>query len=78
VPTSGLENGDVSIAFSTNEALTEMATIAVTGFPDVAAQTTPAHRPARLRKRTGSAGAAHARNVKDHRRALPERPKEKL
>jgi uncharacterized protein (TIGR03437 family) len=78
VPTSGLVNGDVSIAFSTAEALTEMATIAVTGFSDVAAQTTPVHRPAKLRKRAGSTGAAHVRSLKDHRRALPERPKEKL
>ncbi|MGA2593019.1 MAG: hypothetical protein ABSH32_24145 [Bryobacteraceae bacterium] len=77
LPTSGLANGDVYIAFNTDEALTEMATIALTGFPDVAAQTRPVRGAARLRRRVVASGATHARNVKDHRRALPERSKVK-
>ncbi len=44
LPTSGLENGDVSILFYTAEALEEMATIRVSGFATAAA---------RVRRRAG-------------------------
>jgi uncharacterized protein (TIGR03437 family) len=71
MPTSGLANGDVTIAFETNEALNEMATISVSGFSDADARVVPSRRPSRLRP--VAAGAAYARPAKKLRRALPER-----
>jgi len=73
LPTSGLANGDVSIAFNTLEAATEMATINVAGFSQTTALTVPARRASRLRRRAVAAGAAHGRQGKDRRRALPDK-----
>lgn len=74
LPTSGLANGDVNIYFQTNEASNEMATIALSGFSASAAPVNPRRRTPRVRSRAAAAGAAHGRVVKNHRRALPERP----
>jgi uncharacterized protein (TIGR03437 family) len=78
LPATGLANGDVSIYFETLEGSNEMATIAVSGFPKLAAQVDTRLRTPRGRSRAAAAGAAHGRGVKNHRRALPERPPEKL
>jgi uncharacterized protein (TIGR03437 family) len=73
LPTSGLANGDVNIDFNTLEALTEMATINVAGFSQETALTVPGRRASRLRRRAVAAGAAHGKDGKSRRRALPER-----
>ena len=74
VPQNGLENGDASIAFNTDEAETLMATISLSGFSQASAQGAPGTRPvSRLRRRAVAAGTPHARAVKSHRRALPDR-----
>jgi uncharacterized protein (TIGR03437 family) len=78
LPTTGLANGDVYIYFQTLEGSNEMATIAVSGFPQAAAQINLRRRTPRRPSRVAGAGAAHGRGVKSHRRALPERPPEKL
>jgi len=78
VPTSGLANGDVLVAFNTLEALNEMATISLSGFPQAAARTVTGRRASRLRSRAVAAGATHGRNLKSRRRALPDRSREKL
>jgi uncharacterized protein (TIGR03437 family) len=70
VPSSGLTNGDVMIAFETNEALNEMATISLSGFSLSEARTV-ARRRSRLRP--VAAGATSVRPAKKVRRALPER-----
>jgi hypothetical protein len=70
VPSSGLTNGDVMIAFETNEALNEMATISLSGFSLDEARTV-ARRRSRLRP--VAAGATYVRPAKKVRRALPER-----
>jgi len=70
LPTSGLENGDVYVAFNTNEALNIMATISVSGFPQSSARVGQALHAARPQRR---AGPAHRKHGKDFRRALPER-----
>lgn len=75
---SALANGDVYVSFDTLEALTEMSTIRLSGFALAAAQTTPSRRPARLRRPAAAPAATHGRNVKNYRRALPERSREKL
>lgn len=59
LPTSGLENGDVYVYFETNEASNEMATIAVSGFPQSAARVNARRRALRAR----SHGARHRRGV---------------
>jgi uncharacterized protein (TIGR03437 family) len=69
VPTSGLQNGDVGIAFDTIEALNEMSTISLTGFSESGARIGPSRRASRLRGRFAAAGP----NAKKGRRALPER-----
>jgi uncharacterized protein (TIGR03437 family) len=76
VPASGLANGDVLIAFSTTEALNEMSTISLSGFPQAAARVVPGRRASRLRSRPVGAGATYGRHAKNVRRALPERSKE--
>jgi len=63
VPSSGLANGDVSIAFDTAEALNEMATISLAGFPSSGlaqpgARIAPGRRP------------LHGRNARKRLRAL--------
>jgi uncharacterized protein (TIGR03437 family) len=73
VPTRGVGNGDVPISFNTTEALNTMATISLTGFSEAATRTGTGHRASRLRGRAVAAGGAHGREVKNHRRALPER-----
>jgi len=73
LPTAGLENTDVYIAFNTFEAVTELATIAVSGFPQSLAKPLPGHRPSRPARRTVAARTRHSGSVKDHRRALPAR-----
>jgi uncharacterized protein (TIGR03437 family) len=73
IPGNGLTNGDNAIAFSTTEALNQMATIAVSGFSGRTAQTAPGRRNTILRGRAIAAGA-HGKHTKDFRRALPERP----
>ena len=85
LPAAGaLANGDVFIAFGTNEANpmfgggNEMSTIRLSGFALAAAQTTPSRRPARLRRPAAAPAATHGRDVKNHRRALPETSREKL
>ncbi len=75
LPTDGLENGEVVVAFVTTEALNEMATINVSGFPKGEARTVPSHRSFRLRRPT-VAGATHVKHAQKFRRALPERSKE--
>jgi uncharacterized protein (TIGR03437 family) len=74
VPTSGLTNGAVNIAFDTDEALNEMATINLSGFSQRAVQMVPGGRTFKLRSRAVAAGATRARPAKNFRRALPERP----
>jgi uncharacterized protein (TIGR03437 family) len=69
VPTDGLQNGEVNIAFDTIEALNELSTISLTGFSETAARSGPNRRASRLRGRVAR-GGAHARKG---RRALPER-----
>jgi uncharacterized protein (TIGR03437 family) len=69
VPSSGLANGDVLIAFITNEALNEMSTISLSGFPAASGLAVPIRRNSRLPSRPAGAG----RNAKKYRRALPER-----
>lgn len=76
VPTSGLANGDVYIAFNTNEALNQMATISLSGFSQRAVRIVPGPRAFRLRSRAVAAGAIHNRHAKDFRRALPDRSRE--
>ena len=66
VPTDGLQNGDVSIAFDTREALNELSTISLTGFSETAARSGPNRRASRLRGRVGP-------HAKKGRRALPDR-----
>jgi uncharacterized protein (TIGR03437 family) len=73
LPASGLENGDVSIAFDTKEALNEMSTISLSGFSQASAQMAARRRPSRLRSRPDAAGAAYGGHAKTFRRALPER-----
>jgi uncharacterized protein (TIGR03437 family) len=78
LPTTGLANGDVYIYFETLEGSNEMATIAVSGFPQAAAKVNLRRRTPRGRNRAAVAGALHGRGVKSHRRALPERAQKKL
>ena len=78
VPSSGLANGDVYIAFNTYEALTEMATIRLSGFSQAAAQTIPVRRTSKVRRRAVAASATQRRDMKHFRRALPERSRETL
>jgi hypothetical protein len=78
LPTTGLANGDVYIYFETLEGSNEMATIAVSGFPQAAAKVNLRRRTPRGRNQAAIAAALHGRGVKSHRRALPERPREKL
>ncbi len=75
VPASGLANGDVSISFETDEAVNEMATISLSGFPKASARMNPESRASRLRSRAFARGATRYRSKK-HRRPLPHRPKE--
>ncbi len=75
LPTDGLQNGEVVIGFITTEALNEMATINVSGFPKGDARAVPSRRSFRLR-RPATAGAAHVKHAQKFRRALPERSKE--
>ena len=65
LPTAGLANGDVSIVFGSNEATSEMSTIAVSGFQQSSARK-PSARRAVLPIRH-----AHTRGAR--RRALPDR-----
>lgn len=68
LPTSGVANGDVFIAFNTAEAFNEMATISVSGYSPDAAPITASRHTSRLRSR--------AVPVRHRRRALPESPRE--
>jgi hypothetical protein len=70
LPASGLQNGDVYVAFNTNEALNIMATISVSGFPQSSARVGQAVHAARPQRR---AGPAHSKHAKNFRRALPNR-----
>jgi uncharacterized protein (TIGR03437 family) len=74
VPSGGLSNGDVNIAFNTEEALNEMATISVSGFSQSFARMVPGRRISLLRNRARLHGAS--RHPKNFRRALPERSTE--
>ncbi len=65
VPEDGLTNGDVYILLYTNEAISEMSTIAVTGFTQSAA------RPVSARRVFGP--RVHPKRARSRRRALPER-----
>ncbi len=73
LPDSGLENGDVYVALGTDEALNEMATIALSGFSSRATQTGPGRRTSRLLSRAMAARAVSGRPAPKRRRALPER-----
>ena len=74
LPRNGLLNGDDSIVFETNEAQNEMATIAVSGFPNGVRRNTSRHPAARPRGRALAAHAYHGNTrAVSHRRALPER-----
>jgi uncharacterized protein (TIGR03437 family) len=70
LPTTGLENGEAAIGFNTIEALNEMSTISLSGFPHSSARTVVDRRPPRLRHSVPS-GVAYRRPVKGFRRALP-------
>jgi uncharacterized protein (TIGR03437 family) len=73
VPSSGLQNGDVYIDFETQEASDEMATIAVSGFPQSSARAgrvPPAARRIHRRAASRSGGAA---DVSRRPRAIPKR-----
>jgi uncharacterized protein (TIGR03437 family) len=73
LPDGGLNDGDVFIAFGTNEALNEMATISVSGFSAADAQTVFG-RASRRRGRAPS--PTHGRHAGKLRRALPPRTSE--
>jgi len=81
VPESGLANGDVSIAFDTNEALNFMSTISLSGFTQ-SGQAVLGHRAsprvALLRSRAAVAGSRYCGHAKKLRRALPERSQERF
>jgi hypothetical protein len=66
IPSSGLANGDVDIAFNTDEGVSDMATIALSGFSQSAVKTDNHRRIPKLRV------ATHTKTRKD-RRALPPR-----
>ena len=72
LPTSGLSDGDVTIAFNTIEALNTMSTISVSGYSQDAARIAKSQRTSRARS------AASRGHSKKSRRALPERSKENL
>jgi uncharacterized protein (TIGR03437 family) len=65
LPSSGVANGDVYIAFDTLEAYNEMATVAVSGFT-ASGLAKPSARVAPGRRR-----AAHSKSAKKRHRALP-------
>jgi len=67
-------NGDVFVVFETLEAQNVMSTIAVSGFTGAAIPAS-ADAPKMVRPRIGM--ATHSRGVQSHRRALPERTKER-
>lgn len=73
IPTSGLTNGDVFIAFQTNEALNEMATISLSGFAQGAAVGARGTHARSLRRRSASSPKGVAGHAKKIRRALPVR-----
>jgi uncharacterized protein (TIGR03437 family) len=76
LPSSGsIGNGDASVVFETLEAQNIMSTIAVSGFTGAAISAT-ANARGMLRPRIGAA-APRSRSVQSHRRALPERTKER-
>jgi uncharacterized protein (TIGR03437 family) len=74
LPSSGLTNGDVLIAFETEEALNEMSTISLSGFSQ-SSDLVPS-RASRPRSRSTATGATFGGQAKKFRRALPERSKE--
>jgi uncharacterized protein (TIGR03437 family) len=69
VPMSGLSNGDAHIALGTTEALNQMATISLSGFP--AGQAVPSRQTSMLQRRAVAAGGGYGRQGKMLRRALP-------
>jgi uncharacterized protein (TIGR03437 family) len=71
LPAGGLQDGDVNIAFGTEEALNDMATISVSGFSQSSARPVSSRRVSLLRSRARTHGAA--RHAKNFRRALPEK-----
>jgi uncharacterized protein (TIGR03437 family) len=71
LPESGLENGDVDVILSTNEALNNMATISLSGFSSRAAQAVPSRGISRLESHRVAAGSNYGRHAKKLRRALP-------
>jgi uncharacterized protein (TIGR03437 family) len=71
VPSDGLTNGYVLIAFETEEALNEMSTISLSGFSQ--SDIVPSRRASRPRSRPLKTGAAYSRHTNKFRRALPER-----
>jgi uncharacterized protein (TIGR03437 family) len=78
LPTSGLSDGDVSIAFNTVEALNNMATISVSGYSQSSARVAPSQRSSRLLGRAVPGRAAYGKHSKKSRRALPERSAERF
>ena len=77
LPSSGLLNGDDYIAFGTNEAENEMATIAVSGFPAASAVKSSSHRPALRSSRALAVCVSRGQLcAKSRRRALPERTRQ--
>jgi uncharacterized protein (TIGR03437 family) len=76
LPGSGLTNGDVDIILYTDEAITEMATISVSGFSQAALQFLPSRPASRLPRRVAVPG--RAKGSRNPRRALPERLEQKL
>lgn len=73
VPSTGLANGDVYIDFETLEASNEMATIAVSGFPQSNARAGRVRPAARRIHRRLASRARHAADVTKRERAIPER-----
>jgi uncharacterized protein (TIGR03437 family) len=75
LPTSGLSDGDVFIAFGTNEALNNMSTINVSGYSQNGLAV-PSQPTSRLRTRAVKRTTPSGRHSMKSRRALPERSKE--
>jgi hypothetical protein len=77
IPSSGLQNGEVYIAFNTNEALNFMSTISLAGFIQTPDQSVPSRRASlrdsMLRMRAAASKAAYRGHSKKRSRALPER-----
>jgi len=73
LPDSGLNNGDVHIAFATREAENEMATISLSGFSALPPQVAHNRGAFLQRRHAGADRTSFGRHSKNHRRALSPR-----